>query len=445
MIQFKCHCGQPFSVGDDQAGGLMQCPTCGRLNDVPTLSDLKNLDEDGNYKLDELELVEEPDRLDKLARTFTRRRTDDSGNEIDLRPTLDEVAAAGVDEIPLADEDGAPTAPRYDPLTGELVEPIRVKPEPEKEPIGALPVATPVLGYATTAPEKHPAGWSVWRVGLEMLHPANLIAIFFLMLVQLSLAIAVVPVSMGLFFLAPLMLFPLMAILGYFGKVVEEMGPGEQDELPRLLGQVSIREDFWNPFVGVSSAALIAFAPLWVARLLPFHKAIPDYGWLGLLAVSLLLFPAILLTILTSGSYRNLRPDRVMGVMVRCGPGYLGVVLLMVLSHVTNTGPVQNAMFGLASMLAPGGQLWGPVRFMLGLLGWALSLYFMLWACWSLGVFYRRHHDQFPWVFQRHVYQNRTRQPPRRPARGRRAAPGDPVAARERLAEIQRLNERKPA
>ena len=44
MIDFVCHCGFGFSVQDDMAGALVQCPKCRRLNDVPLLSDLEHLE-----------------------------------------------------------------------------------------------------------------------------------------------------------------------------------------------------------------------------------------------------------------------------------------------------------------------------------------------------------------------------------------------------------------
>src|SRR5687767_10841442 len=46
MIRFPCHCRYTFEVADDMAGGLLQCPKCGRLNDVPTLSDLGGINPD---------------------------------------------------------------------------------------------------------------------------------------------------------------------------------------------------------------------------------------------------------------------------------------------------------------------------------------------------------------------------------------------------------------
>lgn len=56
MIRFSCRCNHPFQLDKSEAGGLAQCPKCGRLNDVPTLSDLPNLAEDGTYQLDAAKL-----------------------------------------------------------------------------------------------------------------------------------------------------------------------------------------------------------------------------------------------------------------------------------------------------------------------------------------------------------------------------------------------------
>ena len=40
MINFPCTCNHRFSLPDDQAGGLIQCPQCGRLNDILQKEDL---------------------------------------------------------------------------------------------------------------------------------------------------------------------------------------------------------------------------------------------------------------------------------------------------------------------------------------------------------------------------------------------------------------------
>ncbi len=53
MIKFPCKCGNVFNLTDDMAGGMLQCPRCGLLNDIPTLGELANLSEDGTVKLAE--------------------------------------------------------------------------------------------------------------------------------------------------------------------------------------------------------------------------------------------------------------------------------------------------------------------------------------------------------------------------------------------------------
>jgi hypothetical protein len=430
MIEFKCHCGQPFKVENDQAGGLLQCPACGRLNDVPTLSDLRNIDAEGNYKVSDLELADEPDRLRKVVRAFTRSRVDDDGQEIDLRTTDEEVLQAGVDEIPLTD-DVPPSAPKYDPLTGELIEPLGVKPHPAREPIGAIPMATAVLSYTSRATydPSDARTWGLLRVGLELLRPLNVLVMLFVMLMQFLWIIAMIPVLGGIFFLVPLMVIPMMVLLGYFGKVVEETGPGDLDELPRPLGSVSVRDDVWSPFVGVMGAVILAFWPVAVVPFLAFPKPTMHALVLFLTAGGAVVYPALLLTLMTSGSVHNLRPDRVLGVIRQGGWMYWGIVLLFVLSQVANLLPISRVLAGLAASLAPGAVNIPVVLLMGAILSWIVSLHLILWACFGLGLLYRRKHEAFPWVFQKHEYRNRTRQPFRR-ARPRAAVAPPPTPAR---------------
>src|SRR5205085_7361894 len=103
MIKFSCTCGWKFEAPDDQAGTSFQCPNCGKLVDVPTLTELESLSADGTYKLDAPPHVptvaEEQAHVAELHRVFTRDHVDQYGREIDLRPTMDEVRRSGVDEV----------------------------------------------------------------------------------------------------------------------------------------------------------------------------------------------------------------------------------------------------------------------------------------------------------------------------------------------------------
>src|SRR5215213_8978372 len=68
MIRFTCICSQMFEAADDQAGTSFQCPTCGRLVDVPTLSELPAISSDGTYKMDEDPEVRTPEeQLEQVA------------------------------------------------------------------------------------------------------------------------------------------------------------------------------------------------------------------------------------------------------------------------------------------------------------------------------------------------------------------------------------------
>jgi len=176
-IRFACTCHAVLEVSIEQAGMSIQCPCCGRLVDVPTLSDLQTIDEDGLYRMGELELQEEPDRLAKLHRAFWRNRTDEQGNEIDLREnfqeeipvaepieTLEEAnpldAAIG-DPVIAAEEEAIdvlakdafekPPPPRYDPITGELLRPLPLQEEPVHFDPATVPMAQAVINYAGTA------------------------------------------------------------------------------------------------------------------------------------------------------------------------------------------------------------------------------------------------------------------------------------------------------
>src|SRR5690349_1147247 len=120
MIKFACHCSHAFALPDDQAGGMIQCPKCGRLNDIPRLGDLEHLESDGIFKLEDEKNPAPLTSIADVGRAFGKHRQDNQGHDIDLRPNLEEFLAISGDEIPLAvTEDVLPDAPKYDPVSGE--------------------------------------------------------------------------------------------------------------------------------------------------------------------------------------------------------------------------------------------------------------------------------------------------------------------------------------
>jgi len=420
MIEFKCHCSQPIQTPDDEAGGMIQCPRCGRLNDVPTLSDLRNLDADGSFKLTDLEIVDEPTRLRHITQAFTRSRVDDSGDEIDLRSTPEDVARAGIDEIPLADESAVGDTPKYDPLTGELVVPLMVKKETKFGGTGPIPMATAVLGYRVATPhERGGIGW----IGLKLFQPQNITVMFFVFITHVFLQIAIIPVAAGLFFFAIIPLALVLGLAGHYGRIVEATGPLEQDDLPIPFGSMSFVDDFWNPFVATALALMFSFLPWY----LMYSFAPPgEARWVGHgigVLIGALLFPAAFLTAATAGSFANMRPDRVLSVIKICGRRYIGAVLLFILGPTIYCSGVTGVLMGTYALFIKGLLKYPGLVGGLGVFCLVFGIYLTHWACWSLGMLYRAHNQQFPWILQRHEYRNRTHQPPRRAARRPAAAP----------------------
>src|SRR5688572_26315802 len=121
MIQFACHCKHMFELEDDMSGGMIQCPECGRLCDVPTADEAKQLESDGTYNLGQ---TVQPDTLAKMDEAFGRHYVDNFGNEIDMRGAVVSRRPAQVEEMPIGTAGPERVAPKYDPVTGELIRPM---------------------------------------------------------------------------------------------------------------------------------------------------------------------------------------------------------------------------------------------------------------------------------------------------------------------------------
>jgi hypothetical protein len=112
----------------------------------------------------------------------------------------------------------------------------------------------------------------------------------------------------------------------------------------------------------------------------------------------------VILTLTTSGTLSNLRPDRLFGTISACGSSYIW--------------PIVSWMF------AGGIYFWALLRFVAPLVGHAEPYLVMLPAtmtmlaaipfvhvltvpfahvfAWQTGMLYRRYYEAFPWVGQRH-------------------------------------------
>lgn len=430
MIRFTCLCQNRIEVADDMAGGLTQCPRCGRLNDVPTLSDLPHLADDGTYVIDVPRPTDDPIRLAELSIIYAKGTTDQEGDEIDLRIAAGELAVGpeAAEDAP-ADDDGAiplkddpaprwmlpnrPAAqsgdragrpsPRYDPETGELITQLELAPDPDR-PVNpaAIPVAKAAIGYASgdTLRRVTPA-----RVALELVMPVNVAVMGFIFIAHILLQFTGALTVSGLWFVVVIPLLLAGTIISHYGNVIDDTGPQDHDELPRPLRSCAVFDDLWNPFVNVVCALAICFAPavIFVNRFRGELTPATTWSLFGLLVAGGIFFlPAVMLTTNTSGTVVNLRPDRVFGLIRTCGASYGLTVFTSALATLTYGFGIVSADLAFIRVLTGSRS---PLPVWVHVVGYpmlAVGIYFAHLFCWHLGLLYREYHAQFPWAFQRH-------------------------------------------
>jgi hypothetical protein len=289
------------------------------------------------------------------------------------------------------------------------------------------PLAAPKsVGYAVGEARKQ---ITPGTLAIELLMPANAVVLFFAFLFYIFTGFIGAFLAVGAIYLQvslQVLNIPLWLILANYGCVIEDTGPDNRDELPRPLRHFSLGEDIFNPLFNVVLAALICYFPAFLASMPRWNlgSAQTPLVMLATLAGSFLL-PAVLLTTVTGVSLLNLRPDRVVSVIRICGADYIlsvGVYLLALLPSVfylvspkilptNSTNPV------ITHLHEPYVTL--PMM--------AIAVYLGHYFCWHLGLIYRAHHDEFPWLLQRHIKQRTSGFDivGRTPSRARRAPKAD--------------------
>jgi hypothetical protein len=405
-IRFPCNCGHPFVVPADQASSAIQCPKCGRLNDVPTLSDLASISaEDGTLLLAPATPRPEPRRLAEIDRHFAPRRVDRNGNEIDLRNTHDDLADVGAppedDQIPLADEDARPAKPKYDPITGELIRPLKIAtpPPPEQE---TIPVAQRALTYASRDTAHV---MNARRIFVSLFMPQNFVVMIFIFIAYFVFQMTVGLIGFYLFNILgmkpSLYNLPLAFLLmAHYANTVEDNGPESIDELPRPLRNLSFGQDIFGPFSNMFTALAYCFLPA-AALFVALPPPIKGVAVLPL-ALGVLFFPAAFLTAVTGTTTLNLRPDRLAGVIRISAGQYMlsfSVWLFALPLFAFSLFGVYMIPFQFREE-----HLW-IYQFNRPSLAFPMlfvSIILMHFATWHLGLIYRHHHDKFPWVLQKH-------------------------------------------
>lgn len=422
MIRFACRCSNEIEVEFEMAGQMLQCPRCGLLVDVPSLDDLPNLRDDGTYIFREETAAENP--AINSPRRIVPPTIYDRSDKQDLRPNLDEYLKSGtIGDTFTRDVElhGKPLRPKYDPITGELVKPMDVKSEPQKpkSKIRGINTRKPVLGYAREKTDVHNPIPSLTEIFVLALRPENLLAWGFVVIVfAFNLALVNLP-GVNLFFIS--LVFPIttLLIIGHLGNVVDEMAMEERDELPVLFRNVSFVDDIWKPGVRVIFSMLVCVLPAMAVRFGPMgdNPAV----LVASTVLTYLLFPVVLLTFSCGGVLNNALPWRMFGTIPVIGWKYLFICLTFAIGYeFFITGAMLSFIacksFGLYLFSSPGIAP-PPLQAFPFLPRWVeramalptltLGIYLLHVFGWQLGVVYRRHHDAFPWVLQRHEYSQR--------------------------------------
>ncbi|MBV8782228.1 MAG: hypothetical protein JO353_12605 [Phycisphaerae bacterium] len=411
MLEFNCTCGQyRFSVPDELGGDTIQCPKCGRLNDIPTASELDQFDETGGYKVD---LIPDPKALDlDLAiRAFSRQRADDLGQPIDMRATFEDVMRAGAPLATNAFDEPRGVAPKYDPITGELLRPLAVKndtpravismePLPDEVPVEAVPIV-PTIDYGRRAGLTPVAMGAAY---VQLFRPVNLLVMAFVFIFHLLLLVSALVALAGFWFVWPAPALFLAGLISHYGNTVDEIGPSQRDELPVPLRNASVSEDIWLPFFQTALALIICFAPLVPVVLMNSPPAIR----LAFAAVALLfglwIMPAVWLTTTTGGVFANLRPDRLISVIHICGSNYVFPVISLAIGCIAYVASIAALFNGLATLFATPKLAAGVFNLSIGGAALVAAIFFVQAAAWQIGLLYRAHQPDFPWIMQRHVY-----------------------------------------
>ena len=422
MIRFSCRCSQVVELSDDMAGLSTQCPKCGLLLDVPTLSDAGAIDADGTYRLDNRPTPKINEHLQELTTVYFPGRHRSDGTDIDLRGTVGP-AKPPPEPAPPAQAAAPPTPnqrPKYDPETGELLVPVDINQPAVAIDYSNLPTARRVIEYSATTHRAHPFIPDL-GVFTHLLEPVNLIVLGVMFVMHLALILfAIVSSYIIVIYFAPIALVVLL--IGHYAMLVEEMGPNERDELPRPLRNVHFYDDFVAPFVHMVSSLLLCYWPSFIiifanltaaANNNPFPFPHTRDLHLAIFLIGSLAFPATLQTICTSGNILNLRPDRIWGIIRCTSLRYLPIVLLWIVAITSCLAGQWAVAFYWASLFIPKSPplplIAQPfIAYPLLILG----IYLLHAFGWVLGQEYQRSHPFYPWILQQHI---RTTEPVQEP------------------------------
>ncbi|HEV8292058.1 MAG TPA: hypothetical protein VGP94_09045, partial [Tepidisphaeraceae bacterium] len=249
---------------------------------------------------------------------------------------------------------------------------------------------------------------AIWKAPMLLFTPGSAVVLVIMFGINFATLGVWILIGGGLIFAAFIPTFVYMFTIAHIANIVEETGPEEKDELPTPMRGASWYEDIWLPYWRFTVAFAVCY---WPAFFVFYSRAM----WLkagplatlgisgGLALLGSFFFPAVLLTAIASGTYVNLRPDRVLGTIGAIGVRYLLVVLLWGgaawLFAVGTFGGIAWAV----NLVAFVKSIQTPPQLGLSLAEMAIGLYLLHMFGWVLGGLYRSCHNNFPWAFQRHI------------------------------------------
>ena len=368
----------PLEVGDALAGQAVQCPRCRRLTDVPESAEAAAaLLDDGTVALAEAG--------PKAPSVF---RPDGGEGRFTLGYASADLTQGRIlpSSLPPADSSHR---------TGSNLG-VRMNAAP-RDPLAYRQDLTQL---------KHP----FLSLPIELLNPANMIVMGVVFVALLFVPLLGLLTYGGAFPLAAFAIVLLVIYVAHYVVVVTRTGPEEEYELPTPLSEISLMEDVLRPLGHLLTALAISFGPSlagfifggWDWR----HPACIAAA--ALLPVAVLCFPAVLLTVIAGVTPLNLAPHRLIKVIVLGGLPYVFAALILmplvlILHAATWIAFYEAILAGFDRSLF---RAVGTTSLMLSLPVAAgcltLSVYTGHLLTFWIGRIYRLHHEDYPWLLQRH-------------------------------------------
>jgi hypothetical protein len=175
------------------------------------------------------------------------------------------------------------------------------------------------------------------------------------------------------------------------------------------LSKIDWIDHFVRPLMTVLIGSIACLLPAGLCVAVHASDTVTEFVALVLAAAGTIFLPGALLTLATSGAVANIHPGRLIKTISICGSRYLSPLIAWILGLLLfgfGLGIESIDIFG-----ASAGPLFG-AKVRLWMIAYPLmvsGLILLHLCCFEIGMLYRRHHDAFPWLLQRHHPVHHTR------------------------------------